>query len=211
MVGPKELTITCPNCGHRNHTSYSTDDKKRFVCTKCGASLLVSKSTEPDAFAKKQSDKGSSKENNFFGWVVIVFLIAIGIVTTHFLYHSKKINKEDFIASFADTPKVWIPSYPEQTLPPNGTVQWFTSDIRMAPFKVQGKSGLHYLVKLCDFYTKKPILTVFVRNGFIINLKVPLGSYELKYAAGEKWYGYDHLFGPTTAYHRAEKRLDFFI
>jgi hypothetical protein len=38
---------------------------------------------------------------------------------------------------------------------------------------------------------------------------MPLGSYEMRYAAGEVWYGEDALFGPSTAYSRADAAFDF--
>jgi len=52
-------------------------------------------------------------------------------------------------------------------------------------------------------------LTVFVYGGQSAKIDVPLGSFELKYATGDTWYGTKDLFGPNTACSKADKRFDF--
>ncbi len=42
-----------------------------------------------------------------------------------------------------------------------------------------------------------------------IEIKVPLGSYIVKYAVGEKWYGEKYLFGPETRYNKADEKFVF--
>lgn len=37
----------------------------------------------------------------------------------------------------------------------------------------------------------------------------PLGTYELRYAAGQTWYGTTHLFGPETSCSRADSQFEF--
>jgi hypothetical protein len=64
-------------------------------------------------------------------------------------------------------------------------------------------------VKIVDWATDVPAMTVFVRSGQSVSTKVPLGSYKIKYAAGIQWYGETHLFGPDTSYSMADKRFDF--
>ena len=110
------------------------------------------------------------------------------------------------------------PLYAVQTLPESGSVQSFLfRDFQVAPFEFKGNapfeikaaSGSNYLVKLVDAQTFSPVLTVFVRSGTTVKVNVPLGTYEVRYAAGSTWYGYKHLFGPNTAYSRAEKTFTF--
>ena len=40
-------------------------------------------------------------------------------------------------------------------------------------------------------------------------MRVPFGTYVVKYASGQKWYGYKHLFGPNTAYNKADSTFAF--
>jgi len=69
----------------------------------------------------------------------------------------------------------------------------------------------NYFIKVVDWERGTPLLTVFIRSGQTVNVKVPLGSYRLKYASGTEWYGKQFLFGPNTTYSRAQDQLDFTI
>jgi hypothetical protein len=97
----------------------------------------------------------------------------------------------------------------EQPLPPNGSLRRETKGEAIARFKISSSGSSHHLVKLEDALTSRPVLTVFVRAGQDVEIKVPLGTYVVKYASGEKWYGYQDRFGPTTSYSKADTNLEF--
>lgn len=81
----------------------------------------------------------------------------------------------------------------------------------VAPFKIKTTySGYHYYIKLVERLNRQEILTAFIRSGETLSTKVPPGSYYLKYASGENWYGKKYLFGPNTMYSQADKILDFY-
>jgi hypothetical protein len=101
------------------------------------------------------------------------------------------------------------PSYPPQAIPPSGTIRTSTTAERIAPFEIKAAQGSHYLLKLVDAYTYSPVMTVFVRSGTTVEVEVPLGTYEVRYASGETWYGYEYLFGPETSYSKADKTFTF--
>lgn len=67
------------------------------------------------------------------------------------------------------------------------------------------------MVKLYSSITNREVISVFVRGGERTRINVPLGSYQVKYASGDKWYGYEYLFGLSTNYSRAKEvfRFDF--
>lgn len=98
---------------------------------------------------------------------------------------------------------------PEFPLPSNGEIQTYTSRERDAPFEIKSTYGSNYLLKLADASNGQPVLTVFVRGGNTVNLDVPVGNYVVKYASGDKWYGYRYLFGPTTGYSKADDTFTF--
>ncbi len=106
-------------------------------------------------------------------------------------------------------------SEPVQPLPANGTSRryWTRSEgEQLAPLKIATAGGSpNYFIKVVDWERGTPILTVFIRSGQTVNVNVPLGSYRLKYASGTEWYGQKHLFGPDTAYGRAQDRFDFAV
>lgn len=98
---------------------------------------------------------------------------------------------------------------PELTSPSNGSVRKWTSASSLAPLSIDTSPGSDYLVKLVNANTGQDVLDVYVKGGRNIELKVPLGSYHIKYASGEKWYGYEHLFGPNTGYSKADSLFRF--
>lgn len=102
-------------------------------------------------------------------------------------------NEKKFIETFNE---------PELSLPNNGFIQYLSertlSDATLTVKTPSSRSST--LVKLKDSSNGSDILSVFIRPGMSVTLKVPLGSYKLFYASGEKWYGNKFLFGPSTSY-----------
>lgn len=101
------------------------------------------------------------------------------------------------------------PTYSAQPLPYSGAVMTWTSTERIAPFEIKAAKGSHYLLKLVDASTHAPVMTVFVRGGTTVEIEVPLGTYEVRYASGETWYGYEYLFGQETSYNKADRTFTF--
>ena len=80
----------------------------------------------------------------------------------------------------------------------------------IAPLTLKARNaGQHFFVKLIDLPGKKEILSLFLRSGAQLNVNLPLGTYELKYAAGETWYGPAWLFGSATTFSRLDTELAF--
>lgn len=98
---------------------------------------------------------------------------------------------------------------PELTPPTSGEVRRYTTKDGVAPLQIRSSSGSNYLVKLDDVTTGRPVLSVFVRGGQTEEIDVPLGTYVVKYASGDRWYGYTHLFGPDTQYSKADQNFTF--
>lgn len=104
---------------------------------------------------------------------------------------------------------VAAPSYPKQPLPHSGSVRRWIFQEPIAPFEIKAAQESHSVVKLVDAYTNKPVMMVFVRGGTTVEVKVPLGKYEVRYASGDTWYGYEYLFGPDTLYSKAANTFTF--
>ena len=75
-------------------------------------------------------------------------------------------------------------SAPQLPLPANGEVDDSSDDPLVAPFQIITSGSAHYFVKLVEAGTDEEVLTVFVRAGQTAEIKVPLGSFEVRYAAG---------------------------
>lgn len=100
-------------------------------------------------------------------------------------------------------------SPPEQILPYNGEIRNYSYAEKIAPLNIKTSYGANYLVKLKGAYTKEPIMTIFIIGGNEVTINVPLGSFEITYASGNKWYGYNDLFGKETVYSKADEIFNF--
>ena len=100
----------------------------------------------------------------------------------------------------------------EKSLPRSGIIKNYTRREAIAPFKIitdKYSDAENYYIKLIDSRTDKVAETIFVRSGDTVEVKVPVGSYKIRYATGHKWYGEDDLFGHGTSYAKSDKLLVF--
>lgn len=102
-------------------------------------------------------------------------------------------------------------SEPEKPAPEHGATVIAPGYEAASPFQIETTAGNNYFVKLTDLATGKEALTVFVHGGKPLKIDAPLGNFSIKYATGPKWYGYEHLFGPDTAYAKAQGEFIFKI
>jgi hypothetical protein len=79
----------------------------------------------------------------------------------------------------------------------------------VAPLEIKTRGGANYYIKVVDWTTKAEMMTVFIRGGEPFETMVPVGSYEIKYAAGQSWYGPILDFGENASYARCDERFDF--
>lgn len=91
----------------------------------------------------------------------------------------------------------------------SGVHRVYTSRAGIAPLKIVTASGADYYVKLEDTRSSHTAMTIFVRGGFSVEVKVPLGTYKMKYASGSTWCGEDLLFGKSTRYSEAQSVFNF--
>lgn len=96
-------------------------------------------------------------------------------------------------------------------MPASGTVRNVTPRPPAAPFQIEVRGNANYLLKLADRTTGNTEVDIFVRAGQTVQVEVPLGVYELRYAAGTTWYGYQYRFGPETAYSKADSLFRFHL
>lgn len=111
--------------------------------------------------------------------------------------------------TFDPSPRIPKFNEPAEPLPPSGEKSVRANLTVKAPFEIKTSRGVNYFVKLTDSTTKIDVVTVFVRGGDTIELDVPLGTFKVKYASGNTWYGDTHLFGPDTQYAQTEEDFTF--
>lgn len=95
------------------------------------------------------------------------------------------------------------------SIPQTKVVNDFSKTKKIAPFTIETSSGMNYFVKLKDAYSNQTIMEFFIKGRDKISIKVPLGTYKIVYASGEKWYGYSKLFGDGTIYTKTDQDFTF--
>lgn len=106
-------------------------------------------------------------------------------------------------SDFTDVPSV-LPK------PAHGAVKWYgPPQASIVPFEIKTSSGSSYFVKFVDVASGANVLGIFVEGGRDLSTTVPLGRYLLKYASGQRWYGYEDYFGNETVYSKASSTFDF--
>lgn len=180
----EEEVVTCKNCGQKNRL-YKRARHGIYRCGSCRAALA-----SPFVRHSKPKSAGAA----IFGWGGLALVVLIGLG-----------------ASLGGSRQPTTPSFVQPSLatPPNGEAFTYTNQERIAPFEIKSTRGSNYLVKLANAVSGQPVQTIFVRGGETINIDVPLGTFIVKYASGDTWYGYDYLFGDKTSYSKASKDFKF--
>lgn len=81
--------------------------------------------------------------------------------------------------------------------------------IGIAPLEIHTSEGSNYFIKIDNAQTNEHLVSYFIRSGETLETKIPLGSYIIKYATGQKWYGANKLFGADTTYSQADQIFQF--
>lgn len=86
----------------------------------------------------------------------------------------------------------------------------------VAPLGIHTSAGSNFYIKLVECSAgcegaRPAAMTMYATGGRYLETLVPLGVYELRYAAGDTWYGTEHRFGPETIYYKADALFDFHI
>lgn len=205
--------VTCPNCGQKNRINEVTDGAQP-ICAKCWTRLDVPtqkvRSPPPapkEPIARPRESTKTKKQAHGASYSWLWFLVLGGFLWWLNAQNSDNSNRTQ--TATRPTQSTPAPNYPEVALPNSGATQVYSNGERVAPLEIQTSQGANYLVKLVSAQSQQAIMTIFVRGGNTITTKVPLGTYEIRYASGETWYGYEYLFGQNTGYSKAESRFTF--
>lgn len=159
------------------------------------------------------------QKHSIITWVIIFacsisILVFLSLNKSHYTYPDlfEAIPRVFNKASTPIIPNLTPPSQTflqEQPLPENGSYKhYYLESTYVAPLTLTAAPDNHYIVKLVDA-SHSPVLYVFVEANSTVNVKVPLGIYEVHWVYGKKWYGYEHLFGDASIYKKAFQQLVF--
>ena len=77
----------------------------------------------------------------------------------------------------------------------------------LAPLVLNTRPGGNFYVKLTS-PDGEDVMSFYVTGGEPFETEVPLGDHEVKYAAGQIWYGTKFLFGPDTVRRRLRRKRE---
>lgn len=174
-------------------------------CYLCGVDQKSRSNSESENYSNNARTAEKRKSIGF--WVRIWIAMIGGAAYLSYAYYSSHMAKND-ISQIIDNSRD-ASSYTENQLPENGEVFAYTKNPRLAPLEIKTLRGDNYLIKLVLANSQTTVLTVFIHGGKTVNLDVPLGVYQIKYASGKQWYGYNNLFGQKTSYSNSNNVLSF--
>ena len=98
--------------------------------------------------------------------------------------------------------------YEEQEMPENEHI--FVNEFASRPSQivVENPTDTAYYMKFEDA-DGNTVFSFFVRPQSDTPMYMGVGTFYLKYAAGEKWYGEEHLFGEYTYYAKDTEPWEF--
>jgi len=100
-------------------------------------------------------------------------------------------------------------------LPANGSIRMFEHLSRNASLKINTRGDRHHFIKFLRQRGKQQppeyqlASTIFIRAGMSIELDFPSGEYEMRWAIGKDWSGYEKLFGQESTYGKADTQIVF--
>lgn len=188
--------LLCSDCGTKNRIP-AGKAKTKAACGSCGKQLATG------------GNQGAFLSSFFAVIIKLWFVWVLGfifIVAPYFdnnggkssksanTYQSSKAEKQPFTA-----PSVQI--Y-------HGIVtKNFTSGV--APLEIKTRAGNNYYIKVVNIANNHESLTAYIVGGRPFEVEMPLGTYEIRYAAGSTWYGPQHYFGPNTTFSKANELFRF--
>ena len=172
--------------------------------------------------SKPVSEKDGGREDNFtrtgrkvrVGALVISAMLFVGYLITTSDDKGATQSAPDQTKFVADSPSqnqdysVTKSKPKSQPLPKNGTIRSFVQN-RPAVLRVKTAGSSHYLVKLTRPGSRAAVVDLFIRAGHSAEVKVPLGTFEIKWATGKEWFGYNDMFGRASSLNLADKLFTF--
>ena len=187
-----ERLILCRECGTKNQISrYKTGLK----CSNCNRPLIVPRVYERLSLYRKP-----------LIWLVIGGLLGGSyLLATGQHQGNSQISPEKpmLLSESSNEPPFSNPQVPIAT----GIMQ-APLNAAVAPLNIKTSIGSNYYVKLVNL-DEQTVMTMYIKGGQYLETKVPLGTYEMRYATGKVWYGTVHLFGPETSYAKADIKFQF--
>jgi hypothetical protein len=111
--------------------------------------------------------------------------------------------------TIAPQPKLAQKTCASRPQPSPGVYVRYDTSPDVAPLTIKTEGGSNYFVKIYEAVSGRPILSFYVYGGSTLQVRVPAGSFVLKYARGADWCGDQRLFGAATEISQADRIFEF--
>lgn len=189
--------VLCNSCGTQNKI---LPNKKNYKCGKC-KNILPTTNVKNSSFFQIFG--------RYWLWLLIFSVIIIFDLPSSKNDKHNKVNSvnHNSVSQYEISNISLPPAIPVK----HGEILKPFSNKGVAPLEIKTNFGANYFIKLIDAGTQQIKMSAFIEGGKTFKILVPLGSYQLRYAAGEVWMGENHYFGPNglTSYSKTNAIFDF--
>ena len=144
-----------------------------------------------------------------FAFSVMFFLMSLQQVDAKHLVATPTLNKNNVDGIIRIQSKPQNEKLPSVKVTHGIATKNFVQGI--APLEIVTPKSSTFYLKFIDADTKREVFTAFIKRGKRFYVEIPLGTYQMKYAAGDIWYGKEHYFGENTSYYLGDDLLKFFV
>jgi len=188
--------ILCSDCGTKNRIP-KAKTKGKAVCGDCGKQLAV-------------KGNGSSLLSLLFGIIIkLWFVWVLGFIFIVVPYLEDSGSKSSNSGNTHQTVKIETPPFTAPPVQINAGIISKNYVSGVAPLEIKTRAGNNYYIKIVNVSNNQAALTAYIVGGRPFEVEMPLGTYEIRYAAGDTWYGTQHYFGPDTAFSKANELFHF--
>lgn len=207
MTGFSHQVHFCLSCTAKNRVAGNQTEKAK--CGKCHKPIY------PDKFYAYQEARAPTEKRRRFptrlALLISILLFVFYVVLSHPPDDSAS-NKAILQKLESDIDRASNEvSEPPPVFISQGIVWNKTTRPLEAPLSISVRGKDSYFVKLIEYPGNQDAVAIYVPSERTVEVKVPLGVYEIKYAAGETWRGESFLFGTSTYYSKALELFDFRI
>ncbi len=188
--------LLCSKCGTKNKIP-EEKQKGTAICGNCGRQLAIK--------------KGRSSLTTYF-FASIIRLWFVWVLCFIFLvlpYLEGGDHKPKKHSTRYQTSKVEKPRFSEPPIEISHGIISKSFNEGLAPLEIRTRAGNNYFIKIVNSKSNEPVLTAYIVGGRPFEVLMPLGTYELRYAAGDLWYGTKYYFGPDTVFSKAKELFHF--
>ena len=214
--------VLCFDCGTKNRIRRNIDGMPK--CGNCGVALPLPqadghstwgptpKCNHRPADAQEHASNGTRARPAADGWMPLLALAMIaGLSLAAWWQGSAESQAASSQAPTGSGGGAQAHLSPSPIYQYPGVIYNRTGREPVAPLQIVTQPGRDYYVKLVDLATGLDDVGIYVNGGRNVEVLIPLGSYEMRYASGQTWYGFPSLFGPKTTYAKSNSRFDFAV